>query len=234
MARKSRPSKKGLPVPVGGSTNRDKIINAFRALLAEQRFEEIGFADIAGRAGLSLAELRSEFNSKFAILAARTKDIDRAVLAGTENDMEEEPARDRLFDVLMRRFEAMAEDKALVRELMHAAMRNPGLAVALNGLAVNSQQWMLEAAGIGASGPKGVVRAQGLALLFARVARVWVDDDDEGLSRTMAALDRELRRGVRWAGFLDDLCLIPEGLCRIARHRPRRRRRDEDEAVEAA
>ncbi|HZP79290.1 MAG TPA: helix-turn-helix domain-containing protein [Pseudolabrys sp.] len=220
---------------VSGTDNREKAINALRALLSEQRFEAVGFADIAERAGLSLAELRTEFPSKLAMLAARNKDIDRAVLGGTEADTEEEPARDRLFDVLMRRFEAMAGDQGMVRELMHAAMRHPSLAFALNGMAVTTQQWMLEAAGIGASGPKGILRAQGIALLFARVARVWVDDDDEGLARTMAALDRELNRAARWAGFLDDLCMIPETMCRIAARRPRRRPRGEDdETVEAA
>ena len=102
---------------------------------------------------------------------------------------------------------------------MRSARRNPGLALALNAMAVRSQQWMLEAAGIGAHGPRGALRAQGAALMFARVLRVWVDDDEPGLDRTMAALDRGLASAERWAGFLDDLCAIPT--CAIAR--PRRR-----------
>ena len=82
-----------------------------------------------------------------------------------------------------------------MRSLMRSASRNPGLAFALNGLAVRSQTWMLTAAGIDAAGPRGMMRAQGLALLFASVLRTWVDDDDPGLARTLAALDRALARG---------------------------------------
>jgi hypothetical protein len=109
---------------------------------------------------------------------------------------------------------------------MRSARRHPALALALNGLAVRSQQWMLTAAGLDAAGPRGVVRAQGLSLLFARVLRVWVDDDDPGLARTMAELDRGLARGQRWAGFVDDLsrCTPP----RFFRSRAQRRRPDED------
>jgi hypothetical protein len=81
---------------------------------------------------------------------------------------------------------------------------------------------MLTAADIGASGPKGMIRAQGLAMLFGQVLRTWVDDDDPGLAKTMAALDRGLARGQRWSGFLDDLAGLPE---RFFRARPRRRRR---------
>ena len=228
MARKpprksARPTGAQEPSLPGGT--RDKIVAAFLDLLAERHFEEIGFADIAARAGISLAQLRDEFASTLAILAAHIKATDRAVLAADLSDMEEEPARERLFDVLMRRLEVLAPHRQAVRSLLRSARRNPPLAVALNGLATRSQQWMLTAAGIEASGPRGVLRAQGLTVMFGSVLRTWVDDDDPGLARTMAALDRALARGQRVAGFVDDLFRIPARLCRL---RPRRRRRADD------
>src|SRR5438876_2956345 len=79
---------------------RDPIVAAFMALLAEKPIERIGFAEIAARAGVSLAELRGRYASMLAILAAQMKEIDRAVLAGGDADMAEEPPRERLFDVL--------------------------------------------------------------------------------------------------------------------------------------
>jgi AcrR family transcriptional regulator len=187
-------------------TNREKIIDALMALLAEERFEEIGFAAVARRAELSLADCRAEFPSMLAVLAAYTKNIDRDVLAGGDADTAEEPPRERLFDVLMRRLEALAPRKAAIRSLARSASRDPALAFALNGLTVRSMQWMLTAADIGAAGPKGVLRGQGLALLYASVLRTWLDDDDPGLARTMAALDRGLSRGAWWSGMLDQLC----------------------------
>jgi AcrR family transcriptional regulator len=235
MARKPqrpRPAPKqppALPPPVG--TDRDKIIAAFMALLAEKRFEEIGFGEIARRSGLTLANCRGEFGSTLAIYAAHVKDLDRKVLAGASSDMAEEPPRERLFDVLMRRIEAMGPYREATRSLLKSVARNPGLALALNGFAVRSQNWMLTAADIDAAGPRGTIRAQGLAMLFASVLRTWVDDEDDN-ARTMAALDRALARGQRWSGMLDDLCRFrpPGFLCRR-----RRRGRDEyEEEAEAA
>src|SRR5205823_11507894 len=147
-----------------------------------------------------------------------------------EDDMGEEPPRERLFDVLMRRLELLEPHKAAVRSLQRSAARNPGLALALNGLAVRSQQWMLTAADIGSAGPRGMLRAQGLSLLFASVLRTWVDDDDPGHAPTMAALDRALARGQRWSGLLDGLCAIPRTVCGS---RARRRRPDEEETIAA-
>jgi AcrR family transcriptional regulator len=215
-----------------GTSDRDKAIDALMALLGEHSFEQVGLAEVAGRAGLKLSQLRAEFGSTLAIVAAHIKDIDRAVLAGGAADMIDEPAREALFDVLMRRLEALAPYKEAVRSLLRSARRNPGLALALNAMAVRSQTWMLEAAGIGASGPKGALRAQGAALMFARVLRVWLDDDEPGLDRTMAALGRGLASAERWAGFLDDLCSLPKCIGRGARRR--RGGRDEEEEAEAA
>ena len=228
--RPARPASAQKAAPPAGE--RGEIIAAFLALLSEQPFEEIRLADIAARAGVSLAQLRGEFPSALAILAAHMKAVDRAVLAGDFSDMEEEPVRERLFDVLMRRLEALAPHRQAMRSLLRSARRDPPLALALNGLAVRSQQWMLAAAGIDASGPRGMIRAQGLAVLFAPVLRTWVRDEDPGLARSMAALDRALARGQRLAGFLDDLCFIPSRLCRM-RSRWRRRRDESEEPATA-
>lgn len=239
MARKATRSKarrstsSARPAPTG--TPRERIIAGFMALLSEQAIERIGLAEIAERAGVTLADLRGEFGTPLAILAAHVKELDRKVLAEVDPDMAEESPRERLFDVLMRRLELLGDHKEAVRSLLRSARRDPPLALALNAMAVRSQQWMLTAAGISASGPKGMVRSQGLALLFANVLRTWVDDDDAGLARTLAALDRELARGQRFAGLLDDLCRIPEAACNLRKRmrgsRRGRRTRDEAEAA---
>lgn len=239
MVRKPKRERKAAAAPTSrGTSDRDKAIDALMALLTEHSFEQIGLAEVAGRAGVKLSQLRAEFGSTLAILAAHTKDIDRTVLDGGDADMAEEPVRERLFDVLMRRLELLAPHKEAVRSLMRSARRDPSLALALNAMTVRSQQWMLTAAGINASGPTGMVRSQGLALLFANVLRTWVDDDDDQ-TRTLAALDSQLARGQRFVGLIDELCRIPQAACafrdrlRSAR-RSHRRDRDSDTEDHAA
>jgi AcrR family transcriptional regulator len=215
---------------------RARIIDALMELLTEKSLEQISLGDIARRAGVTLADMRNEFSSIIGILAAHMKDTDSKVLSSDLSDMTEEGPREKLFDVLMRRLETLAPHKLAVRSLLRSAARNPGLAMALNGFAVRSLQFMLTAADIDTAGPRGMVRAQGLALLYSRVLSVWVDDEDPGLARTMAALDRELSRGARWNGFFSDLCAIPEALCRgTSRWRAQRRRpRGPDDETVAA
>jgi AcrR family transcriptional regulator len=228
----------GGELPPADLTPRQQIVEAFMALLAERPIERIGLGEIAARAGLSLADLRNEFASTLGILAAHAKELDRRVLAGNDSDMSEEPARERLFDVLMRRLELMAPHREAIASLMRSARRNAPLALALNGLTVRSQVWMLTAADLSASGPIGMVRAQGLALLFARVLETFIDDDDDpSLARTMSALDRELARGQRFGSLLDGITRFSPARCfggRRRRRGPEREHgRDGDEPVAA-
>src|SRR5919204_6161479 len=119
MARKPSAEKPKLPPPT--KSDRERIIEAFMALLAERPFEQIGFGDIAARAGLTLTQCRGEFASTIGVLAAYVKELDRKVLAGGDADMAEEPPRERLFDVLMRRLEALAPYRTAVRSLVRSA-----------------------------------------------------------------------------------------------------------------
>ena len=205
------------------AANRRKIIEAFLTLLAEQPIERIGLGDIAKTAAVSLADLREEFSSVMAILSAHMKEIDRQVLASDMSDMGDEPVREKLFDILMRRLEAHAPHKAAIRSLMKSSLRNPPLALALNSFAARSMSWMMTAAGISTAGPRGIIRAQALTLFYARVVATWAEDEDPGLAKTMSVLDRELARGQQWSGMLDTLLAIPERL-QSGRWRARRTR----------
>ncbi len=184
---------------------RDRIIDALMALLAEKRFGEIGLADLAETADVSLTTLRENFDGKLGILAAFSRRIDLAVLAGGAPDASAEP-RDRLFEVEMRRFDALGPYKAALRGLAHSARRDPGLACALHEVAARSQKWTLVAAGIHHGGVMGRAALEGAVLVHLEAMRTWLDDDDEDSARTMATLDRGLRRGERAMRVLGDVC----------------------------
>ncbi len=190
---------------------RDRVIDAFMALIAERGMVAAGLADIASAADMSLAELRAEFPGKLAILAAFAKRIDEAVLA--QGPAEGEGAKDRLFDVFMRRLDALTPYKGALRQMAKTARRSPGFAAVLYAMAGRSQRWMHAAAGIDRGGIPGAIARRGGVLVFADTLRVWLDDDDPDLARTMKALDRGLDRGDRAMRLVNDVC---GAVCRMA------------------
>ncbi len=165
-------------------------------------------ADIAAATGLTLTELHERFGSKGAILGAFVDHIDRQVLAegaaGDDGEMVEVSARDRLFDVMMRRFDALQPYRdgiaAITRDMPAAG---PVALLCGAGRTLRSMAWMLEAAGIGSAGFRGKLRAKGLAAVYAATFGPWLRDRSEDMADTMAALDKNLARAERVAGFLD-------------------------------
>ena len=217
---------------------RDRIIDATMVLAAHRDWETFDIADLARQAEVSLSEFRDCFPSKGAVLAGLARRIDQAVLADEAKELVDEPARERLFDVLMRRLDAMTPYKAAIRSIMKAVRRDPLMLLAMNQMAINSMRFMLAAAGIDTEGPLGALRIQGGVLLFARVVEVWVDDEDKDMAKTMARLDRELDQAGKiihkiegFAGAKGPLHSLCERLqAGRSASRPRRSRRDSEAA----
>ncbi len=179
----------------------DRIIDAALALAAAGGWRQLGLAGIAEKAGLTMAELRSVFPSKAAILAGFVRRTDERVLAGGQ--AEGSTARDRLFDVLMRRFDVLQPDRSAVRVIIRDSLCDP-LAVLCQGpMLLCSMASMLEAAGLSSAGLNGALRTKGLALVYLVALRAWLKDDSTDLAKTMAVLDRGLRQAEKMAAFLN-------------------------------
>ncbi|MGU3406628.1 TetR/AcrR family transcriptional regulator [Methylobacterium brachiatum] len=219
---------------------REAAVEALMRLAAEQPWNDIEIGDIAREAGLTLAELRDLFPSKGAVLGGLTRIIDRKVLEGDISGLEEEPTRERLFDVLMRRLDAMTPYKPALRRIAYALRGEPLSMLALNSVMLNSHRYMLAAAGIDTEGPLGQLKLQGVVIAFARVTQVWLEDDDPALARTMAKLDKEIRNGERLMERAEDARRLTAPLRALGRSlldrrpRPRRPTPDGDETDPAA
>ncbi len=188
--------------------------------LATKPFHAVALHEIAAEAGVSLADLRRAYEGPLDILSGFARRIDVGVLAGVDPAMAGEPIKDRLFDALMRRFDLLAPHRAGLRGLRRSARRDPVLAAHLLRLLVGSQAWILEAAGISAAGPQGAAKAVALAAALARIAPTFLDEEDAGLPRTMAALDGALDRLGRLAervGKAERAVAWLAGRCRPAR-----------------
>ena len=211
---------------------KDRIIEAVMELAAEREWDDFGLTDVATRAGVSLSEFRDAFPSKGAVLAGFARKIDHIVLAQEGQALADEPARERVFDVLMRRLDALAPYKLGLQGILEHVRRDPLTAAALNGVVLNSMRFMLASAGVDVEGNMAGLKLQGMVVSWGRVLDAWFDDDDAGQAKTMAALDRELSKGETWVQRLDDLDRLVSPL-RImgralmdARRRSRERRPD--------
>lgn len=182
----------------------DAVLDAFLTLVADKGYREVTLRDVAAAADTGIADLYRLYPDKAALVAGVMKRVDAAVLAGTPRQVDpEETARDRLFEVMMRRYDALKPHREAIRSIVRAARRDPLLALALAPSARRSMAAMLEAAGLSSEGVSGAVRQNGLLAIYAAVSRVFDSDESADLSKTMAALDGRLKMAERWAQTFD-------------------------------
>lgn len=176
----------------------DRLVDAALRLAERQGWRRTGLAEIAAEAGLPLDEAYAACRSKLGLLARFHRRIDRVALAGA--DEAGEAPRDRLFDTLMRRFDALAPYRAALKSILRDSFGDPAALLGVPALAC-SMGWMLERAGVSAAGWRGRMRAHLLAGLYVSVLRTFLEDDSADLAKTMAVLDRRLRGAEAWLGL---------------------------------
>jgi AcrR family transcriptional regulator len=194
-------------------SKRSKAVRAALDLAEKRGWRGVTLLDIAQAAGMSLSDLRREFTCKNDIISAFQKEVDAEVLAKAKAASEAQSPRDRLFDIIMTRFEVLAPYKPALKRVSTYFCCRPGEAATLVCSSLASQYWMLAGAGAKLDGPGGALRVTGLAAIYGKVFQVWLDDPSPSLDKTMAALDKRLARGERWLSGMETAC---GDFCRFA------------------
>ncbi len=174
--------------------------------LAYQQIAEEGLAGfsrvaLARGSGRKLAEVYEEFPTRTAV-AALGRRLDRAMLAIDPAELDGMTVRERLFELIMRRLEAMAPYREGLRRLARESRREPAFLLQSLCNLERFVGWLTEAAGIRCRGLLAVAARPALIAVYVRVFEVWLADESPDLARTLAALDRHLDRLERLAGWL--------------------------------
>lgn len=177
--------------------------DAALGLAAVQGWRETSLSDIAEEAGIELADLRRLVHGKAGLLTAFTREIDAQMVSEIEPELMAEPVRDRIFDIMMRRFDALAPYKAGIKAIARDMSRDPFGALCQSGPGLQrTARWLLDAARVDSWGPCQPLQENGLIVIYLATLRVWLKDEDTDMSATMAALDKGLTRADGILGML--------------------------------
>jgi len=187
----------------GGQSDADRIIDATLARVASEGWRHLSLAAIADAAELPILRVYRTFGSKRAILRGLYRRVDAAALAEPPPAEPAERPRDRLFDLLMRRFDTLRPYKPTLEVLRRELPGDPATVLCAGASLLRSMRWMLEATNISTGGLRGAVAVKLTAAAYLSTMRVWQRDDSPDLARTMAARDARLRRSERWLAPTD-------------------------------
>ena len=168
-----------------------RLADAALRLLAKTPWQALTLAAVAKSARLPLADLQSVAPSKSVLLGLILRRIGQDVTARYTPEPGE--THDRLFDVAMVWFDALARRRKAVRSLHDGLRRDPLTLLAAREAILEAAHWLLVLAEVD-TGPALSLRALGLAAVIGHTVPVWLTDGPD-LAQTMARLDSDLRRG---------------------------------------
>lgn len=176
---------------------REAVFAAARAAAEDGRWERVTLRGLSEAANVPFGQVYALFRSPPEVVAALLNGAIETAIAEPLPDATLS-AKDRIFDAAMNVFDVLKDQRAAIGPMLAAYRWHPvGGAPVWRSLA-RFARVSLERAGIVATGAAGAARIAALTRSLAVVLAVFAEDD-EGLSRTMAALDTRLREAERWA-----------------------------------
>lgn len=182
---------------------KQKILDSALHLAVEQGWEYTTLRDIAEHAGVSASDLYNTIDDKNDILVILGRKIDKEIMGNIDlSDDGATNSRDRLFDIMMDRYEALNGHREGVVSIFASFKHDPKQAVISMPHLCKSMGWMLEVSGIETAGIKGALKVVGLTGVYIKVLKIWAEDESADLSKTMSALDKALERAEKTANML--------------------------------
>jgi AcrR family transcriptional regulator len=182
---------------MSGSEAADRLIVAAFAEAERRGWRGLTIPALAKQAGLTVGEAYKVAPDMASLLDVYAERLDAEVAQELGLQPSAGPWRERVFDAFMLRFDAMLKDRDALRVVLIDERSD---LVALPRALLRARRSMarlLDATGL--SDDALVARAASVALvpLYARIFKVWLKDEPDQ-AKTMAALDKALRRIERW------------------------------------
>jgi AcrR family transcriptional regulator len=172
---------------------KDRMIDAALDLAREESWSNIDFAQICLAANVSEDQALEFFDDKTDILVAYGRRTDAELRAVAHEILSDEMSeREKLFDLLMERFELINDNREAILSILGSIKTDPKEAVLTFPHLAKSMTRILELAGLETEGFKGAAQVTGLTGVYLYTVRTWKEDETSDLSKTMATLDKAL------------------------------------------
>ncbi len=168
-------------------------------LAAVKPWQDITLSDLCAGGDVALVECAKASINKAHVTAHLDAHTDQSMLSNASKLDRSQSVRDRLFEVLMGRFDVLEDHRAAWVSILKADSNDLVAGLARRARRARTGAWALEASGGSTSELGSASRAIGLAKVMRVTEAVWCEDGPD-LAKTMAKLDQELRTGEEWIG----------------------------------
>jgi len=183
-------------------SSKRKICETALSLAAKKGWRPLTLDQIAETAKIPPAQIHKMYASKNDLLPEIVSWIDgcAAMAAATVNPSD--PPRDRLFEILMARFDILQKHRGGVLAILKDGRRDPAFLRHMMPAHIKIMRQIVASAHLAPSEGGGTLVTCGLLAVYYRTVWEWEKDLSSDMTKTMATLDKSLKCAAKAAGIL--------------------------------
>ena len=175
--------------------NKKLLIKKSFELVSEIGWENFNLKLLAEKNKFELDDIKTIFKTKSSVLKEFSIMIDEEVVNSiNQNDFIDNPVKDNLFEIIMMRFEKLKAYKNGILKILNSAKKNPLILKKVSRQLFSSLDFFLEVSNAKDNFLFDKFKLSALFLIYSYVFRIWLKDDSDEMSKTMAELDSLLSK----------------------------------------
>ena len=175
----------------------DAIVDAAIALAGRDGWARVRMMHLSAHFGVPLTQIHDRFRDMDDIADAWFTRASQTLMVPTKRGFSKKPAKDRLFEVIMRWLNALAAERQvsaqIIRQKLHPSHPHHWMPMVFS--LSRLVHLILDAAMIDSHGRQRQADELGGSMLVLATLWVWAGDDTPGQERTQAFLARRLEHG---------------------------------------
>jgi hypothetical protein len=171
-----------------------KAINAALEIIGSQGFSALNFDSLAENLKCEKAELEALFIDPVDIVNSYFHHVNLRLCKDFRSPEPNLDVRERLFDIMMARFDILNDNRQAVINISKECCANPQIMFSCLPSLYQAMSFMLDYAQVPTKGCRGALKTFALGSIYLRVFKSFENDESEDLSKTMATLDNALSR----------------------------------------
>ena len=157
---------------------------------------------VSDQTGIKEGKIKNIYPTKYELIFHLIDDMNKFAI-NSKNFSIDDSLHDKLFDLLMARFDFLYPYKSTIQLIVSDSSNNPQFYAKLLIKLKESMTLTLRVIGVQVSGWQGRLKIRGISLVYINSFRVWLNDESLDSGQTMATLNSGLEKANSIASFFD-------------------------------
>lgn len=172
---------------------RSKIVETALEILTQTPWDALTMEELAAKLSITPIQLYAIFPTRCDLLKGIMQFIDDKMITLYQEGKEDLSLQEKLFDIIMCRFEVMEVYKSPLKNIIFTFWRDPISFPSGVFLGLHSMSLILEAVDVPVEGIKGKLNIKILSFFYLYTLKLWFEDETQDMAKTLTHVDKALK-----------------------------------------